>query len=145
ASISKIETKNIASQITESPVFRLSPEDNQVTFYLSSIDFTPHLRTYYAYKLEGLDKDWIKVADQNAIRYNSLPPGKYVFKVRISNDNKSWQDAENEVTVIIESPFYKTWWFKLLAAILGVALILYVINYYRNKQIEKRSSLETEL
>jgi ligand-binding sensor domain-containing protein/putative methionine-R-sulfoxide reductase with GAF domain/anti-sigma regulatory factor (Ser/Thr protein kinase) len=144
-SINKIETKNIAANITETASFKLAARDNQVTFYFGSVDFTPHLRTYYEYKLVDLDKDWIKIVDQNSVRYNSLSPGKYVFKVRISNDNKNWQEADNEVTVMIASPFYRTWWFKLLGAVLAIVSILVVINYYRKKQLQKRSELEAEL
>lgn len=145
ALISKIETKNIVSGITETTSFDLASSDNQVTFYFSSVDYTQHLRTYYEYMLEGADKTWIKIADQNSVRYNSLSPGTYIFKVRISNDNKNWQNAENQVTIIIATPLYKTWWFRLLALLLGVAIILYVVNYYRKQQVEKRSRLETEL
>jgi putative methionine-R-sulfoxide reductase with GAF domain/anti-sigma regulatory factor (Ser/Thr protein kinase) len=145
ALINKIETKTIVSNITESTQFNLPSSDNQVTFYFSSIDFSPHIRTYYEYKLADVDKDWINVADQNSVRYSSLAPGKYIFKLRISNDNKTWQDAENEVMIIIATPMYKTWWFRLLSILLGFAIIVYVINYFRKKQIEKRTSLETEL
>ncbi|MGC4101748.1 sensor histidine kinase [Ferruginibacter sp.] len=145
ALISKIETKSISSNITTSDKFDLGANDNQVTFYFSSVDFTPHLRTYYEYKLTGVDKDWIKVADQNFVRYNSLPPGKYTFKVRVSNNNKTWQEAENEVTIEIATAFYKTLWFKILSSLLATLLIVYVINYYRKQQKERQTHLETEL
>jgi len=145
ALINRIETKNIISNITETETFKLSPADNQVTFYFSSVDYTEHLRTYYEYKLEGADKDWIRITDQNFVRYNGLAPAKYTFKVRISNNNKTWQYAENEVSIIIATPLYKTWWFRLLTLLFGGVIIAYVINYYRQQQIDKRSRLETEL
>jgi len=143
--ISKIETKNVNSNIIDDAEFKLQARDNQVTFYFNSIDFTPHLRTYYEYKLVDLDKDWIKVADQNSVRYNSLPAGKYVFKVRVSNDNKNWQESDNTVTVIIAAPFYQTWWFKLVGVLIGFFMIWYVIKYYERKQMKKREELETEV
>jgi len=145
ALVNRIEAKSMVANITQTTTFNLLSSDNQVTFYFSSVDYTPHLRTYYQYQLENVDKDWIKVADQNLVRYNSLAPGKYVFKVRISNDNKHWQTAENEVTIIIATPVYKTWWFRLLSSLVAIVLIVYVINYYRKQQIEKRNHLETEL
>ena len=143
--VSKIETKNIVSNIIDNAEFKLRARDNQVTFYFTSVDFSPHVRTYYEYKLVDLDKDWIKIADQNSVRYNSLSPGKYVFKVRISNDNKNWRESDNEVTVIIAAPFYQTWWFKLIGVIVGFLLIWYVIKYYQRKQLRQREELETEL
>lgn len=144
-SITKIETKNTASTITENETFRLAAADNQVTFHFGTVDYSPHLRTYYEYKLEGLDKEWIRLADQNFVRYSSLSPGEYTFKVRVSNDGNYWQDAGNEVKIIIATPFHKTWWFKLLGILVCLLIIGLVINYYRKQQEEKRSRLETEL
>ena len=143
--ISKIETKNIVSSMTDNTEFNLKARDNQVTFHFSSVEFSPHVRTYYEYKLVDLDKDWIKIADQNSVRYNFLPPGKYVFKVRVSNDNKYWQDAGNEVTIVIAKFFYQTWWFKAIGIFVGVFLIWYVLKYYEKKQLKKREELETEV
>lgn len=143
--VSKIETKNIVSNITDNAEFNLLAKDNQVTFYFSSVDFSPHVRTYYEYKLVDLDKDWIKVADQNSVRYSSIPPGKYVFKVRVSNDNKTWQEAGNEVTIDIAPAFYQSWWFKAIGIFVGIFLIWYVLKYYEKKQLKQREELETEL
>ncbi|HEX6847027.1 MAG TPA: histidine kinase [Chitinophagaceae bacterium] len=144
-SVTKIETKNINSSLSGNETFNLRAGDNNVSFHFGSVDYSPHLRTYYEYKLVDIDKDWIKVADQNSVRYNSLPAGKYVFKVRISNDNKTWQDAGNEVTVVIAVPFYQSWWFRILAVIIGSMVIWYVIKYYQGRHQKQREELETEL
>ena len=144
-SVTKIESKNVNAAVSGNETFRLRAGDNHVSFYFGSVDFSPHLRTYYEYKLVDIDKDWIKLADLNSVRYNSLPPGKYVFKVRISNDNKTWQEASNEVTVIVAVPFFQSWWFKIIAVVIGFLLIWYVIKYYQRQQLKHREELETEL
>lgn len=143
--ITRIETKNISSSVTANETFRLNAADNQVTFHFGTVDFSPHLRTYYEYRLEGLDKEWIPVADQNFARYHSLAPGDYVFRVRVSNDGKNWQEAGNRLTIIIATPLLRTWWFKVVGALLSILVIGFVINYYRRQQDEKRTRLETEL
>ena len=143
--INKIESKNLVSNITGNGEFRLAAANNQVTFHFSTVDFSPHIRTYYEYKLVDLDKEWIKTADQNSVRYNSLPPGKYVFKMRVSNDDKTWQDADNEVTISIADPFYQTWWFKIIAVAVSSILLWYVIKYYQRKQLKQREELENEV
>ncbi len=142
--IHKIETKDIVSPINDNATFHLSPTDKQVTFYFSSVEFSPHVRTYYEYQLSGIDDDWIKLVDQNSVRYNSLPPGKYVFRVRISNDNRNWQNAENEVTIILETPFYRKWWFQLLAILTGLGALVMLSLANRKKEKTQREELETE-
>ena len=142
--IHKIESKDIVTHISDNAVFHLSSTDNQVTFYFSSVDYSPHVRTYYEYQLTGMDPDWVKVADQNSVRYNFLPPGKYVFKVRISSDNKNWQNAENEVTIFIATPFYLQWWFLILALASLTGLVMLIVTANRKKQRSQREELETE-
>ena len=144
-SVSKIETKNINSAVAGNATFKLAAKDNQVTFFFGSVDFSPHVRTFYEYKLVDLDKDWIKLTDQSSVRYNSLAPGKYVFKVRVSNDAKNWQEADNEVTVIIATPFYQSWWFRLLGIIAALLIVWYVLKYYQRKQQLQKEELETQV
>jgi ligand-binding sensor domain-containing protein/putative methionine-R-sulfoxide reductase with GAF domain len=144
-SITKMESKNVSETVIDNANFKLSAKDNQVTFYFGSVDFSPHVRTYYEYKLVDLDKNWIRLVDQNSVRYNSLPPGNYVFKLRTSSDSKSWQEADNEVALIIAAPFYLTWWFRTLSLVAGLIIIWYVLKYFTNKQLKKREELETEV
>ena len=143
-SVSRIETKDIVSGITDDREFSLAASDNQVTFHFSSVDFSPHQNTFYEYKLVDLDKDWIRT-DQNSVRYNSLPAGRYVFKVRVSNDNRTWQESGNEVAIVIAKKFYQTWWFRLLGVIVVLLLVWYVLKYYKRKQEIQREELETEV
>lgn len=141
ALINKIETKDITSGITETASFDLSASDNQVTFYFGSVDYSQHVLTYYQYKLVDIDKDWINISYQNSVRYNALPPGTYTFKVRVSNDGKVWQEADNTVTITIAKKFWQQWWFRLLGGLAGILLILYVISYYRRKQSRQNEEI----
>jgi hypothetical protein len=113
ALIHKIETRDIISPINDFATFHLSSTDRNVTFYFSSVEYSPPIRTYYEYQLSGLEDSLTSVVDLNSVRYNSLPPGKYAFRLRISHDNKHWQNADNEVSLIIATPFYGQWWFLL--------------------------------
>jgi ligand-binding sensor domain-containing protein/putative methionine-R-sulfoxide reductase with GAF domain len=144
AAITRIESRNIVSSVGQNASFSLAPTDNYITFYFSSIDYSRNKRTYYEYRLEGLDQDWIKVTDQNPVRYSSLPPGKYTFKLRVSNDNKAWKDAKNRVSFTIGKPLVDRTWFKLLGFFIALSLVWAVINFYRKKQIQQREELETQ-
>lgn len=143
-SIHKIETKDLSSPVNDDATFHLSSTDRNVTFHFSSVEYTPPVRTYYEYTLTGLDNQWTKVVDMNSVRYNSLPPGKYVFKLRISHDNKQWQNAQNEVTFFIEAPFYSKWWFQAGSILTGLALVFILFQAFRKKQKNQRELLETE-
>jgi ligand-binding sensor domain-containing protein/putative methionine-R-sulfoxide reductase with GAF domain len=145
ALIGRIETKHVISEIIGNEFFDLPATDNDVNFYFSSVDFSGHLNSFYQYKLSGIDTNWISVTDQQSVHYSSLPPGKYEIKLRVSNNGKNWQDAENTVSFNIAVPFWKSWWFKLLGILMGGLLIYAIVNYFRRKQKQQQEELETEL
>ena len=145
ASINRIETKDVYAYLNEDATFHLSSSDKHVTFYFNTVEFSPQIRTYYEYRLSGLSNDWVTLVDQNWVRYNSLPPGKYVFSLRISSDNKNWQEAENQVTIFIAAPFYMTWWFYLSVLFLLGLIGWLLIRRYRFRQQDQREQLETEI
>ncbi len=142
--IHRVETRDVLTDLTRSEELFLSPGNNYITFYFSSIDFSTHLHTFYEYKLEGLDEKWIPVVDQNSVRYSSLKAGNYVFKVRASNDKKVWVNAENQVTVHIAAEFWNKWWFKTFAIGAILFLIYKFIEGLNKKQKIRTEELETE-
>jgi ligand-binding sensor domain-containing protein/putative methionine-R-sulfoxide reductase with GAF domain len=143
--INRIESRNIIANLTQSKTLDLAASDNYVTFYFSTIEYLAQLRTFYEYKLEGIDPEWIKVVNQDFVRYSSLPPGKYTFKVRAGSDGKIWKDADNTVTVSIAKSIWQRTWFRLLGGLLVLLLVIFVIRFYRRKQVQQREELETEL
>ncbi|AIW88834.1 MULTISPECIES: diguanylate cyclase [unclassified Treponema] len=48
-----------------------------------------HKKPVYAYKLTGIDKDWIVSSDRNYVRYTHLPPGSYTFSVKNAAEGKN--------------------------------------------------------
>ncbi|HJW27812.1 MAG TPA: histidine kinase, partial [Saprospiraceae bacterium] len=142
--INQIDTRDVDGYLTESRFFKLAPGNNFVTFYFSTIDFSKHLHTFYQYQLTGLDPDWLDVTDQNSVRYSSLNPGRYTFKVRASNDKKNWVDAENEITIELEANFWEKAWFRSLAILGFCGLVVLVLSRISKKQKARTEAIETE-
>ena len=92
-----------------------------------------------------MDAHWQSIADQHAVRYNALPPGKYTFKVRVSHDDRHWQPAENEVHIQIATPYYRQTWFVIVSIVLLGLLTWMLLRNARKKQSEQREQLETEV
>ncbi|HET9429876.1 MAG TPA: histidine kinase, partial [Chitinophagaceae bacterium] len=143
--INRLESRKIVANLTQSDTFHLASNDNYVTFSFSTIEYLTQLRTFYEYKLENLDADWIKVINQNSVRYSSIPPGTYTFKVRASNDGKTWKEAGNIITIIVAKTIWQQLWFRILGALIGILLIIFVIRFYKKKQAVQREELETQI
>jgi len=80
--------------------------------------------------LEGFDKDWNYVGDQRKATYTNLDPGTYTFKVRASNNDGVWNNEGTSIKIIINPPFWLTWWFKILAVLVVAGS---AIGFYRHR------------
>jgi len=75
-------------------------------------------RVEYSYKLEGLERDWVRAGSRRLINYNSLPHGTYRFVVRAQVLDEP--PAESSYAFVLLPHYYETTWFRLLAlALLG--------------------------
>jgi signal transduction histidine kinase len=95
--------------------------------------------------MEGLDEDWVYAGTRRHADYPNLPPGKYVFRVKGSNNDGVWNEEGTAVRITIKPPFWGTWWFRggILVALLGVAVGAYRL---RVRSVEARSrELETQV
>ena len=89
---------------------------NHLTFEYTGIWFQSIDNLIYRYKLENYDFDWSLPTHSHIITYSNLPPGYFVFKVEVSHKLGTWVSSKDaEFTFKIRPPFYRTWWFILIA------------------------------
>lgn len=94
----------------------------------------------YQYKMEGVDKNWMRNEDMQTVRYH-LQPGNYVFKMYASRSFDPQAKPIKEILISIHPPFWKTWWFITLLAIFIIALMAFLINTVNRRKFEKKLSI----
>jgi ligand-binding sensor domain-containing protein len=123
------EEVKISQPLTSLKEIDLSYSDNVFSFEFAALDYSAPEKNKYAYKMEGVDKDWVYVnANKRFAAYTTLSPGKYIFYVKGSNSDGVWNDDGIKLIINIIPPFWQRFWFILLAAflIIGIAYILYL-------------------
>lgn len=98
----------------------------------------------YQYKLEGQDEEWKTLFRSNQINYSNLTNGSYTLKVRSTNQIKKTNYTEASFAFVIQPPYYKTWWARLLLAICTIGLIIYII-LVRDKYKHKENKIAMQL
>ncbi len=73
-------------------------------------------------KLEGLDDDWKDAGLRRSALYSYLPPGTYTFRVIADNGEGIWNMAGDRLSISVASPYYRTWWFLALCALLVASI-----------------------
>jgi len=96
----------------------------------------------YAYKIEGLDKDW-NYTNENSIRLSGLPFGDFTLRIKGQNCYGAWSKCELSIPLVVVTPFYRSSWF-ILAVILVLITATYFLVYVRTKQLEaEKNKLES--
>jgi signal transduction histidine kinase/ligand-binding sensor domain-containing protein/CheY-like chemotaxis protein/AraC-like DNA-binding protein len=131
----------------------LHPEDKNIEFNFSSLDYAYSSKIRYAYKMEGVDDDWVYTGEkyQFAI-YNQLKKGNYTLWIRSTNENKLWNSEIAGIRIHKRPACYETWWAYLIYFTLLLLLARFIYTIVKNRirlrnnlkiaQIEKEKSEE---
>jgi signal transduction histidine kinase/ligand-binding sensor domain-containing protein len=120
---------------------RLEPSSRRIQFRYAAIHLSAPEQVRYSYRLEGLDRDWIRAGARRTINYNSLHHGTYRFVVRAELPGGPASERSYAFEVLPE--FYETAWFEVLAALAVVAAVWGVLRL-RVRQIRSRFALVLE-
>lgn len=103
----------------------------------------------YAIKMDGLNQSWTDMGAQRSIVFSHLKSGEYTFCVRATSEPGTWSDDNiTRLRVIVEPPYYATWWafilYTLLLCGIGIGIYFYIRRLWRKKQnaVEERREKE---
>lgn len=110
-------------------------QHNSFSLSFASLSYEASTNNRYSYILHEIDKDWIHDTETSTAFYTDLPPGKYEFEVRGSNNDGVWNEKSVLLTIVITPP----WWRSMIAyfvyTLLAIGLIIY-LAWRWNKHIK---------
>ncbi|WP_158293174.1 response regulator [Tamlana fucoidanivorans] len=121
----------------------LNYHENTLTFEFSALHFAAPEKNQYKYMLAGFNSDWVESKGMNSAHYTNLPPGKYTFKVKASNNDGLWSEELSTINLCISPPFWQTWWAYFIYMLIVIAL-LWSIQSYFNLRSRERASLQVQ-
>ena len=124
--------------ISEATEVSLEYDQNSISMEFAALNFAIPRRNYYAYQLEGFDKDWIYAGKEHKAKYTNLNPGTYAFKVKASNNEKEWGSDASQFTITITPPFWATWWCRTSMALFLLSTLVGLF-YVRTRAIRLRN------
>ena len=110
----------------------LSHNKNTINISFAALSYVSPEKNLYAYKLEGVDKDWIYTHEHRA-NYTNLPAGTYTFLVKATNNDGVWSKNEAKLQIVVHPPF----WWSLPAKILYLLLIGYAIYWFTQSRLKR--------
>lgn len=122
----------------------LEHDENFITVHFSGLNFDMPHHTYYKYRLQGVNNDWIVISPQDGIgraNYTDLSPGTYKLEVYSAGLDKVWSKQSATLEIEVLAPLWATWWAKLLYLLAFIALIIFVVRW---KIEQNRKRMENE-
>lgn len=123
---------------------RLRYNQNYFTVDFAALSFINAADNQYAYQLQGVDKNFVYAGNVRSATYANIEPGSYVFKVKAANNDGVWNNDGASIMLVIDPPFWKTWWFIALC-ILVLLLAAYALYNYRVNQLLQLERLRTKI
>jgi signal transduction histidine kinase/ligand-binding sensor domain-containing protein/DNA-binding response OmpR family regulator len=116
------------SSINEQKKIRLTHLENEITFEIAALDFHYPERNQYAFKLENYSKDWEYIGTRKWITFSNLPAGVYTLRVKGSNNNNIWNQADRKITIEVLAPLWKRWYAYLFYGLMLVTIIFTILQ-----------------
>lgn len=123
-------------------MYNFRPDQNTVQFTFSTLNPLGKEQIEYSYLLEGSYGKWISLGTNSSVIFPSLSSGAYKFHLRakVPGTNK-WVYLEEPVRFEIATPWFRSWWFKLLVILLSAVIIFLITRIYFQRKIEKQRAI----
>jgi ligand-binding sensor domain-containing protein/signal transduction histidine kinase len=127
---------SLSKNISEIHELNLPYETDFFTLEYVGLNYTSASKNRYAYKLEGLDVDWVDAGIRRSATFRNLGPGSYIFKVKVSNNEGIWNEEPATFIIRIPTPWWEKTWVKVLSVLIIFATAI-LISVLRTKNIKR--------
>lgn len=126
----------LSGSLNDTRELELEYDENYVTLEFAGLNYVNPSKTYYKYKMNGVDSEWQEVKSSDGlgrVTYSSLKPGKYVFEVYTANSDHVWGKQSARLTFVVHEPYWNTTLARIIYLFLFMG-VLGTIIYYMNKR-----------
>ena len=106
----------------------LTYKQSVISFEFTSLNYISPMKNQYAYILEGFEDNWNYVGSKRTATYTNLDAGEYIFRVKGSNNDGVWNEIGASIKIIVEPPFWKTWWAYTLYVLFVASIIIIIVR-----------------
>jgi signal transduction histidine kinase len=118
---------------------------NSFHFAVAAPSFIDNNNISFHFILNGPGRNWQQNSNNNIFEINNLEPGNYDLEAVVQYPGKMYADKKLIYHFAINKPYWKNWWFLLLALLVTVSLVGYIVrNYYQRKLAKQKAELEKQ-
>ena len=132
----------VARPILNSNELTIPSDRRNITISFAALDYSDNYLIRYAYKIEGVDKEWNYVGGAHSASFNRLPPGHLRLVVKSTNSDGVWVDNQRVLNIYAQPTFWETVWAKILYVLIIVGIVYVSAYIYR---LRNKAQMEQEM
>lgn len=123
----------------------LSFRDYAFTIQFAALDFTHPGQNRFAYRMEGISDEWLDIGTRRFVHFTNLPPGKYTFSVKGTNNDGVWNNEGTGIKVVIAPPWWRTGRAYVAYILLVLLLVILIVRLRERNLITEKRKLEEKV
>jgi signal transduction histidine kinase/ligand-binding sensor domain-containing protein/CheY-like chemotaxis protein/HPt (histidine-containing phosphotransfer) domain-containing protein len=151
-SISDIRIMN-QSKIFDVPydkleVLELGYQDRMLSIDFFASDYSNPQLIQYAYKLEGINPEWVISPEAHIASFTTLPPGKYELKLAAASPDGAWNWEAMSLPILVNPPPWKSPLAYTIYGLTGLCIIAVLMarqNKIAAQALERQRELEAKV
>lgn len=126
--------------VLESDEIILPYDENSLKIEFTVMDYAQIQKAEYSYMMEGLDKNWVFLGQDNSVTFRNLSAGTYTFKLRTRLKNGTWNnEGIYTQTIKVIPPIWLSWYFKTIYFIIFILMAYFLFHTYKKRLLLKNS------
>lgn len=126
----------------------LNYEDKMISVEFFAADYTSPGLVQYAYKLEGINPDWIISKDAHTASFTTLPAGRYTLKLAAANPDGVWNWDGVTLPIFVSPPPWRSNIAYITYSILIAGFLLTLFTRQKKQAaiaLERQKELENKV
>lgn len=115
---------------------RLKYYNNNLSFFWDVNNITGNEKTFFRYRVLGLNDSWSPFDNTRQAIFPNIPPGRYLLEVEAQLSFDEPSRSKTEFSFRIMPPWWQTWWFYTVSGIL-LLTAFWVVLIVRVRKIRK--------
>jgi signal transduction histidine kinase/ligand-binding sensor domain-containing protein/CheY-like chemotaxis protein/HPt (histidine-containing phosphotransfer) domain-containing protein len=126
----------------------LGYEDRMISVDFFASDYSNPQLIQYAYKLEGINPDWVISPEAHVASFTTLPPGSYTLRMAAASPNGVWNWDAASLPIVVRPPPWLSPIAYSVYVLLGLSLLAYLFIRQKSqsrKSLERQRDLESKV
>ncbi|MEM1326903.1 MAG: two-component regulator propeller domain-containing protein [Bacteroidota bacterium] len=111
------------------------------TLEFAVLNYTGRKQHHYAYRMKGIDQEWIEAGEDLEATYTIQRPGSYTFQVKSTDSQGIWSDNFRTINITVRPPWWNSnWAYVLYFSFVGL-VFWSLMRYYQLRESYRLAEL----